>query len=309
MAKKSNIQKNWPKYLLQWGTLAAIAAFLIDTLPSTHLFGKEIWADEVWEFHQILLGIALLAAFTLFGKLFCGYICPLGTAQDLMIRLRNLLKIKSIKIRNGSIADKVLRIFKYGLLFLIVYLATDILDLKQDLAIQVSIASAILLLLGCFVIDMFWCRYLCPVGAILNSMKFWTWIVVLIAAWYATDALGADIPWSYFLGTFCAVGYLVEILNGRPSMEVIHVTKDEVPCNNCGVCVKVCPYHIDLRSFHNGKINHVDCTLCGECIASCHTGALNVGTSKPNKNRIWNLLPPVLAIALMAFAFWIGGLL
>ena len=307
MAKRSNIQRNWPKYLLQWGTLAAIAAFIMGILPSIQIFSNDVLTAEVWEFQQILLGIASLAILTLFGKLFCGYICPLGTAQDLLIRLRNLLNIKSIKIKNGAVADNVLRIFKYGLLFLVIYLATEAWNSNLEITLWLSIATAILVVLGCFVIDMFWCRYLCPIGAVLNSLKFWTWIVVLAAAWYAADAFGANIPWPYFLGLFCFIGYMVEIFHGKPSMQIIHVTKDEVPCNNCGECVKMCPYHIDLRSFHNGKINHVDCTLCGECIASCHTGALNIGGSKPNKNRIWNLLPPILAIALIAFAIWIGG--
>ena len=29
MAKQSTIKKNWPKYLLQWGVLVALAAFLL----------------------------------------------------------------------------------------------------------------------------------------------------------------------------------------------------------------------------------------------------------------------------------------
>ena len=29
MAKQSTIKRNWPKYLLQWGVLAAIAGFLL----------------------------------------------------------------------------------------------------------------------------------------------------------------------------------------------------------------------------------------------------------------------------------------
>ena len=261
------------------------------------------------ELKQILMGIALLVVIVLFSKLFCGYLCPIGTVQDILIRLRNFLNIKSIKIVNGSIADKALRIFKYGLLFLIIYLATGPDDYNKHLYIWISIASVGIIILGGFVIDMFWCRYICPLGAIFNSLKFWTWVAALVATWYAGNALGAKIPWLYFPSIFCIIGYLVEIFDGETSMQIIHVTKDEVPCNNCGVCVKMCPYHIDPRSFHNGKINHVDCTLCGECIASCHTGALNIGASKPNKKRFWNLLPPILAIALVAFALWIGGII
>ena len=301
MAKKSNIRKNWPKYLLQWGTLAAVAAFISGMFPciSTPDLDKFILTDD---YRQVLRGIILLAAIVFFGKLFCGFICPLSTIQELLTKLRSLLNIKSIKIRNGSIADKVLRIFKYALLFFIVFLAAEARDMDKDLVLWLSVTSSGLIVLGCFVTDLFWCRFLCPLGAILNSIRFWTWIVIVTASWVIANEFGVTVPWIYLLGTVCSVGYLVEILHGKPSMQILHVTKDEVPCNNCGECVKACPYHIDLRTFHNGKVNHIDCTLCGECIASCHTSALNIGVSKPNKKRIWNLLPPVLAIVLVAFA-------
>lgn len=301
MARKSRIRKNWPKYLLQWSSIAAIVAFFSGIFPSviTLDIDKFVMAED---YRQIVPGIILLIAAVLFGKLFCGYICPLSTIQEQLMRLRNLLNLKSIKIRNGSIADKVLRIFKYALLFLIVFLTTEAWDKNAELILSLSITSVSLILLGCFVIDLFWCRYLCPLGAILNSIKFWTWIVIVAASWFIAIELGAHIPWLCLPGILCTIGYLVEILHGKPSMQILNVTKDEVPCNNCGDCVKVCPYHIDHRTFHNGQVNHIDCTLCGECIASCHTGALNIGVSKPNKKRIWNLLPPVLAVALAAFA-------
>lgn len=339
MAKKSNIRKNWPKYLLQWGILAAIAVCLMGLMPSETAVDPEAYCpmgglQAVATYlanHslpcsmtslQVMMGLVLAAAVMLFSKLFCGYICPLGTIQDLVIRLRNYLKLKSIKISNGSVADKILRIFKYGLLFLVFYMTVEASELfcknidpyyaiatgfQGELTLWMSITSVCVLFFGSLAIDMFWCRYICPLGAISNSLKFWTWIIVLFVLWYVIGLLGAEIAWSVLLGAFCILGYLLEIFNTRPSMQILHVTKDEVSCNNCGLCVKRCPYHIDLRSFHNGTINHVDCTLCGECIASCNSGALNVGVGKPTKNRLWNYLPPVLTVVLIVFGMWAGG--
>ena len=34
MAKRSTIIRNWPKYLLQWGVLAALVAFITGLVPS-----------------------------------------------------------------------------------------------------------------------------------------------------------------------------------------------------------------------------------------------------------------------------------
>ena len=339
MSQKSNIRKNWPKYLLQWGVLAAIAVVLLGIVPSDKAADPEAYCPmgglqalaTYMANHslpcsmtslQIMMGLVLTAAVVLFSKLFCGYICPLGTVQDLLIRLRNKFKIKSIKISNGSIADKALRIIKYGLLFLVFYMTVEASELfcknidpyyavatgfQGELTLWMSITSVCTLILGSFVIDTFWCRYICPLGAISNSFKFWVWIGVLFGGWYAAAAAGLDIPWVCLLGAFCLLGYLLEILNTSPALQILHVTKDEVACNNCGICVKKCPYHIDIRSFNNGMVNHVDCTLCGECVSSCHNSALNIGFNKPTKKRFWKFVPALLTVMLVAFGMWAGG--
>jgi polyferredoxin/copper chaperone CopZ len=339
MAKKSGILKNWPKFLLQWGVLAAIVATLTGLVPSEKAADPEAYCPMgglqalatylannslpcSMTSLQVAMGLALAAAVILFSKLFCGYICPLGTVQDLLIRLRNHFRIKSIKITNGSVADKALRIVKYGLLFLVFYMTIGASELfcknidpyyalatafQGELILWMSIVSVCVMFLGSFVIDMFWCRYICPLGAISNSLKFWVWIGVLFGAWYVAGVLGLELPWTVLLGAFCILGYLLEIFNTRPSLQILHVTKDEIPCNNCGLCVKKCPYHIELRDFRNGMVNHVDCTLCGECVAACNSGALNIGISKPTKSKAWNFIPPVLAVLLVASGIWAGG--
>jgi polyferredoxin len=74
---------------------------------------------------QISMGLALAVAVVLFSKLFCAYICPLGTVQDLLSKARKAMHIKGIKIANGSILDKVLRIVKYALVFWIFYMTMN----------------------------------------------------------------------------------------------------------------------------------------------------------------------------------------
>ena len=339
MAKRSTIIKNWPKYLLQWGVLAALIIFITGLVPSETAADPEAYCPMgglqalatylannslpcSMSSLQVMMGIALVAAVVLFSKLFCAYICPLGTVQDLISKARNAMHVKSIKVRNGSVADKVLRIIKYALVFWIFYMTVNASELfcknldpyyavatgfKGEITLWMSIVSISVVVLGSFLIDMFWCRYLCPLGAISNTLKFWLWIGVLFGAYYVADVLGADIPWAVLLGGFCIVGYLLEILHSKPKLQILHITKDDNACNNCGLCVKKCPYHIDVKSVHNGRLSHVDCTLCGECVAACSTGALNVGICKPTRSRIWNIVPAVLTVALIAFGMWAGG--
>ena len=339
MAKKSTILKNWPKYILQWGVLAALIVFITGLIPSEAAVDPEKYCPMgglqalatylaksslpcSMSMVQIAMGLALVAAVVLFSKLFCAYICPVGTVQDIIAKLRNALHIKSFKVRNGSVVDKVLRIVKYALVFWIFYETVNASELfcknldpyyaiatgfKGEITLWMSIVTISVVVLGSFLVDMFWCRYLCPLGAISNSLKFWVWIGVLFGLYYVSGVVGADIPWAVLLGAFCVVGYLLEIFHAKPKFQLLHVTKDEGACNNCGLCMKKCPYHIDIKSFQNGKVNHVDCNLCGECVAACSTKALNIGMCKPTHSRVWKVVPAVLTIALIAFGIWAGG--
>ena len=339
MAKRTSIISNWPKYVLQWGVLVALILFLTGLIPGEAaadpeaycpMGGLQAFATYLAQNSlpcsmsslQVMMGLALVAAVVLFSKLFCGYLCPLGTVQDIIKRLRVKFRIKSVKIANGSAIDKILRIIKYALLFLIFYMTVEESELfcknldpyyavatgfQGEITLWMSIVSICVLVIGSLVVDMFWCRYLCPLGAISNSLKFWVWIGVLFGVYFAANVIGAGIPWAVLLGAFCIIGYLLEVFNAKPKYQILHVLKNESACNNCGLCQKMCPYHIDLRTFHNGKINHVDCTLCGECVAACANKALNVGIKENKVGKFRKVVPALLAVALTLFGIWAGG--
>ena len=89
MSKRSIIKNNWPKYLLQWGVLAAIIVFLsgiitfeepADLEKYCPLGGLQALATYLannslpcsMSSLQVMMGIVLAAAVILFSKLFCG---------------------------------------------------------------------------------------------------------------------------------------------------------------------------------------------------------------------------------------------
>ena len=344
MAKKSTIRSNWPKYVLQWGTLAALVFFL-SGLASKIFTKMEPANPEAYcpfgglqalatyfqrgslpcsmTTMQILMGIILAAAVILLSKLFCAYLCPVGTVEDLLMKGRKAIGIKGVEIRNGSIADKALRIVKYGLLFVVVYFTVSSSELfckkidpyyavatgfKGEITLWMSLtAVAIVILLG-FFINRFWCKYICPLGAISNTLKFWTWLVALGLLWWAVSLVGVKFSWVWLLGSFCLVGYLLEILHGKPRMQLMHVLVDQDNCGRkCYSCQKNCPYNIDVPSF--GKaVTSVDCTLCGECVASCPTKALHIGVVPSSKGCGFSrFIPPIIAVVAVALALIFGG--
>ena len=339
MAKISTVKKNWSKYLLQWGVLAALVLFLTGLIPSKEaadpeaycpLGGLQALATYLAQGSlpcsmsslQVMMGIALVAAVVLFSKLFCAYVCPVGTVQDLLGKARKALHIKGVKVRNGSAFDKVLRIVKYALVFWIFYMTVTASELfcknldpyyavatgfKGEITLWMSIVTVSLVVLGSFLIDMFWCRYLCPLGAVSNSLKFWAWTGVLFGAYYVADVLGADIPWAVLLGGFCITGYLLEVFHSKPKMQILYVMKDNSACNGCGLCTKKCPYGIDIKSCTDGKVESVDCTLCGECVAACSSEALKVGVCKNRQAKCWKYVPAILTVVLICVGMWAGG--
>jgi polyferredoxin len=134
----------------------------------------------------MFLLVAFLAISILLRKAFCGWLCPIGTISEALWKLgRRLLK------RNWIVPrwlDLPLRGLKYLLLALFIYavagmsaasievflsspygLVADVKMLRffQDLGQTGAITLGILLVFS-IIFQNFWCRYLCPYGALMG---------------------------------------------------------------------------------------------------------------------------------------------
>ena len=341
--KRTN-RNNWPKYALQWGVLAALVFFLsglaAKIFPKLAPSDPETWCPmgglEAWMTYltrgslpcsmnsaQILMGIVLAAAVILFGKLFCAYLCPLGSVQDLLTKARKALAIQDTEVRDGSFTDKALRLLKYGVLFWVFYSTATASELlchkfdpyyavatgfKGEIVLWMSIISLVLLLAGSFFVKRFFCRYLCPLGAASNTFRFWLPLLGLAAVWWILSLCGLTLPWWLLLAAFCILGYLLEVFYRKPKLQILHVIYDDDNCTRrCYSCRKSCPYNIDIPA-SGGVVTHVDCALCGECIAACPTKALSFGTvTKSMGNGFGRFVPAIIAIALTVLGIILGG--
>lgn len=127
----------------------------------------------------------------LLGRFFCGWVCAMGSIGDLLTAIRNGLKIKELKME-GS-ADQKLKAVKYILLlFAVIFIwVLQIVVIPQglnpldafgvlvslnnwDLLLSTFLIATILLaavLVISFFMPRFFCRYLCPTGAILSLLS------------------------------------------------------------------------------------------------------------------------------------------
>ena len=262
---------------------------------------------------QIFMGIVLLIGVIFFGKLFCSYLCPLGTISENLGRLGDKL---GMRIKLDGFFDKILRSLKYVLLFVTVHMTTSSNELfckhydpffagvsffGDDVIVWAAISSIILLVVGAVFIKMFWCKYLCPLNALFNVFKYSIILIVMTLIYLSTIFLNLDIPFYWFLGSLCIIGYIAELSNRRMKyLPVLKITRDKDKCINCGLCSKKCPQGIDVANLK--VVNNSDCNLCGECIASCPVeNTLNIN----RKNNIrW--MPISITVLLVVIGLIIG---
>jgi polyferredoxin len=263
---------------------------------------------------QIMMGVALFIGIVLFSRLFCGYICPLGTIGEWIGKLGDRLKVR---ITLKGVADKALRLLKYVLLFITFYFTLKSSELfckkfdpyyaavtgfDSDVELWWALIAIGALLVGSLFFRLFWCRYLCPLGALSAIFKYSWWFLGAMAAYVILLLAGLNIPYVYPLLIITAGGYILEIARmNRVRPDPVHITRNADTCTSCGMCNDACPQGIDVLS--EEKVTHADCTLCGDCLYACP----EKDTLQINKrNMKW--LPAVVLGALIILGITAGSL-
>ncbi len=230
---------------------------------------------------QLILGIALMISVLLFSKLFCGYICPLGTVGEWFGKMGRKLKIQ-IKINDNW--DKVLRLIKYTLLSITLYytLLNNELFCKSydpffaivskfgyDVVPWMAISAIAILAIGSMIIPMFWCRYVCPLGALSNLFKHIYVVIALVVIYLVIYLMDIQVSWIYLLLILFISAYIFETIlpDKTKSIQMLKITRNTHSCVDCGICSNSCPQGIDVASLE--VVNHSDCNLCGDCLSNC----------------------------------------
>lgn len=195
-------------------------------------------------FQLLLLG-AIVPVTVLMGRFFCGHFCAFGSMQDLLWFISRKVHKKTTLISEGS--DRILRSLKYIILSLIVVLvwtfglvsfgSTEspwtifgmLVSLSgwpsASILLTVGAVLLILIMIGSFFVERFFCRYLCPLGAVFSLLSM-PRLFRIRKPRKACDAC-----------TLCTR----ECTMGIPLSGSDQVNSGE--CINCFECVEVCPRH------------------------------------------------------------------
>ena len=129
----------------------------------------------------VLAGIVLVLSI-LFGPVFCGWVCPLGTVQEWVGKLGRKIFRRRYNHFVPAKLDNVLRYLRYGVLSWVVYVTATTGTLifeaydpyfalfnfwSTEVAWSALAILGVTLLLSVFV-ERPWCKYVCPYGAVLG---------------------------------------------------------------------------------------------------------------------------------------------
>ena len=199
-----------------------------------------------------VLGLLMLFG-TVFGRLLCGFLCPFGLIQDLLVEI----PLKKLKIPRR--ADRLLRYLKYAVLIIMVMLLPA--------AAKNALGNG----------EPWFCKYLCPAGTLeggiplvlLNSnlrslaglLFSWKFAVLL-----AVLILSVKIP-RLFCRYLCPLGAFYALFN-RFACFQMQVSAQK--CIACGKCSDICPMQLEVPQ----EICTGECIRCGRCKAVCPADAV-----------------------------------
>ncbi len=264
---------------------------------------------------QIFLGITLLIGAMLFGKLFCSYICPIGTVTEWLGKIGEKYKLR---FKMPNVLDRGFRIFKYALLFLSIYITMNTSELfckefdpyfavvtgfgSRDIVLWYAVTALVLTVLGSIFFRLFWCKYLCPLGAVANIFNNFIPTLGVIITFIIAHVIGVDLSWVWLLGGLVVVGAFTEIGFMRSfGINFTKIKRSPATCTICGICDDKCPEGIKVSEYDT--VNHVDCHLCTDCVYACPIkNTLTVSGKKGTK-----YLAPIAVVVLIGLSLAFSG--
>ncbi|MCP4600377.1 MAG: 4Fe-4S binding protein, partial [Proteobacteria bacterium] len=198
------------------------------------------------------------------GRVFCGYLCPVGWIASTLASLRRRLKRPAPKY-NLSTAG-------YILLTSIACLA--IAGLPS--AVSLSLVHLNLQQLAIYTIE--------------PSVQ-WTAAGVIIA-FLVFDLFIAPGSWCRFL---CPSGVIYALLSRKRLLRVLKTDSKKCP-SNCHSCNEHCWLHLTPRSHDPG----IYCDMCLTCVKACPYERLNIGRARKRYKKKRMLLVLIAAIAMIA---------
>lgn len=215
---------------------------------------------------KILLPLAMtmltfLAFFFVLGKAFCGWVCPLGTLQEIVQRVGRRFGVAQHALGPKSVGK--VRPVKWLIL--------------------IGLVFALPLLTGMGVTPHAFGNPYCDICPSRIA-------TTLLTGGTEQFALNAESGWHFAIGAFantlfgfvvigalairqpfCRICPMLAMNAAFRFLSLARLSKRaHDKCDKCGICAKACPMDIhEIHTEHGRKAYHDDCTLCGRCVEFC----------------------------------------
>jgi polyferredoxin len=217
---------------------------------------QNLLADPSYKMSFYVIGT--LSVFgILFGRLICGFMCPIGLLQELLHRITpDFIKKRADK----RTLPKAFRWFKYGVLLIFV------------IALPLWASDA-------FGFGKPWfCQYICPSGMVMGalplllanpSLTSLTGAVFQMKLWICAAVLTASfVSYRFFCKYLCPLGAVYGLFN---RLSFYRIRADHTKCSHCGLCAQTCAMGVNPRKTPNSA----ECIRCGQCVEACPQAALS----------------------------------
>lgn len=210
---------------IYFGILLAKKTCPIATLQALFILKEAV----VLKFPIFLIFLLPIVVAILFGRVFCGWLCPIGAFQELIFRISKKLRIRTVKA--GKKWQGLLKILPF-------------------LILTVIIAAALTSQ------QMLFCRFE-PFGYLFGRTRDLTPLLLLIG-------LSLLLPFLFrpFCQYICPYGAILNLLS-RYSIFRLKINRKK--CAQCHLCEKTCP----AEAIKKQEINFPECLLCGDCQRKC----------------------------------------
>lgn len=176
----------------------------------------------------------LLGAIIIMGPVFCGWICPFGTLQDIFSKLGSKLGIKKyvmpVKLK------KVLAFTRYILLLITILITADFIFNILSFDPRANFTTFL--------------------GG--RTVTVTGWIIIFI---FLVSSMFFERPFCNYL---CIEGAKFGLLS---SVRPFTIIRNKETCVGCNKCNGACPMNIDVSSY--GQVRSLQCINCMECVAAC----------------------------------------
>ena len=206
--------------------------------------------------------LTFLAFFLVLNKAFCGWICPLGTVQELAYKIGRRLKLAIRRLNQGTVGR--VRPVKWAVLILMV--------LVLPLAAGLGYTS--------YVTGDAYCQ-VCPSRIVTTLMTANPEQIALNTSdntsIFFSAARSAIFGFVLILAfamrqPFCRVCPMLALHAVFRRIAPLRLAKKTSgdKCGKCKACYQACPMDIHEVAFEFGaKAFHADCTMCGRCVEFC----------------------------------------